>query len=159
MVRRVVNYIERVPTKIRIHKEKLPLDKGKADWTFPKEERSTFPYWFAHWCSFQVFALKLGVWRPRHLLHDIEKPWLRLFFPYKKVQKWHRQWSRHHIEYKDHSKIRWIDVMIDYECSYLTKANGALDARETMELYKETDPENYWWIRYNLKPLLDKYGL
>lgn len=152
---RVISYIDRIPTLRRIHKEKT--GDQKADWTFPKEERSTFPYWFAHWCSFQVHALKLGVWKPRHLLHDIEKPWLKLFLPYKKVQNLHRIWSRHHIEYKDRSKIRWIDVMIDWECSGLTKTNGALDARESIEMYKGT--EDYEWIKLNLTPLLDKYGL
>lgn len=47
---------------------------------FDKESRSTFKYWFAHWCAFQMVALDLHVWRPKYLLHDIEKPWLRLFF-------------------------------------------------------------------------------
>ena len=151
---RVVSWIERIPTRKRLHKERF--EGSKAVWTFSKEDRSTFPYWFAHWCSFQVTALTLGVWKPRHLLHDIEKPWLRLFLPYKKVQKLHREWSRHHIEYKNREKIRWIDVLIDWECSGLTKANGALDARETIETYEGEQRE---WIRRNLEPLLDKYGL
>ena len=45
---------------------------------FTKEERSGFKYWFAHWCAFQMTALNLKCWRPKYLLHDIEKPWLSL---------------------------------------------------------------------------------
>src|SRR5574344_1786585 len=54
----------------------------KLDKKFKKEDKSSFPYWFSHWCAFQLVALSLGVWRPRHLLHDIEKPWLKLVLPY-----------------------------------------------------------------------------
>lgn len=47
---------------------------------FTKEERSGFKYWFAHWCAFQMTALNLKCWRPKYLLHDIEKPWLKLLW-------------------------------------------------------------------------------
>ena len=28
---------------------------------FTKEERSTFPYWFAHWCAFQMIDMVFSV--------------------------------------------------------------------------------------------------
>ena len=45
---------------------------------FSKSERSSFKYWFAHWCAYNMTALNLGMWKPKYLLHDIEKPWLML---------------------------------------------------------------------------------
>lgn len=66
---------------------------------FTKEERSTFKYWFYHWCAFNYTACKLHAWRFKYLFHDIEKPWLRLFLPYKTVQRFHRKHNTHHLEY------------------------------------------------------------
>lgn len=55
---------------------------------FTKEERSGFKYWFAHWCAFQMTALNLKCWKFKYLLHDIEKPWLKLIWKnYNKVQR------------------------------------------------------------------------
>ena len=107
---------------------------------FTKADRSSFKYWFSHWCGFQVIALNLGIWKPKYLLHDIEKPWLKLLWRgnYKKVQKWHREHNHHHLEYglkHGWNKIDWIALMIDWECCGLSKQEAQLDARETM-LYK-----------------------
>lgn len=95
---------------------------------FPKEARGTFKYWFYHWYAFNETAKELGVWQFHHLFHDIEKPFLRLFLPYEKVQKIHRRNNKHHLEYKKHHKysfgeddINWVDLVIDWECSHLTK--------------------------------------
>ena len=88
---------------------------------FTKDQRSTFPYWFWHWLAFNDVARELHVWRPRHILHDIEKPFLRLIFPYKKVQKWHRLHNRHHLEYKYPERRSWLDMIIDWEASGRTK--------------------------------------
>ena len=58
---------------------------------FDKEDRSTLPYWFNHWKAYNWVAWNLGVWKPKYLLHDIEKPWLKFFWgDYKRVQKWHK---------------------------------------------------------------------
>lgn len=106
---------------------------------FSKKERSTFYYWFAHWCSFQMTALNLHVWKPKYLLHDIEKPWLMLVWKdYKRVQKFHRKHNNHHIEYADahgHNelekrldKIDIVAMVIDNECSRFTKAEAPLTA-------------------------------
>lgn len=96
---------------------------GFGSYGFDKESRSTFKYWFAHWCAFQMVALNLHVWRPKYLLHDIEKPWLRLFLPYAEVQIWHREHSNHHLEYLKKHNVEDIDIMamiIDCECSLIT---------------------------------------
>ena len=109
---------------------------------FTKNDRSSFKYWFAHWCGFQLTALNLGIWKPKYLLHDIEKPWLKLFWNYDKVQKWHRTRNNHHLEYglkHGWDKIDWEALMIDWECCGLSKQEAQLDARETLsyEIQKE----------------------
>lgn len=112
------------------------LDFYKNFSMFTKQDRSSFKYWFAHWCGFQLTALNLGIWKPKYLLHDIEKPWLKLFWDYKKVQKWHRTHNNHHLEYglkHGWDKIDWEALMIDWECCGLSKQEAQLDARETLE--------------------------
>lgn len=98
---------------------------------FTKSERGTFKYWFAHWCAFQMTALNLHHWRPKYLLHDIEKPFLKLFWDYKKVQKWHRTHNSHHTEYKG----QWdtYAMVIDWECSRFTKSEAQLNAYDTLK--------------------------
>ena len=88
---------------------------------FTKDQRSTFPYWFWHWLAFNDVARELHVWRPRHILHDIEKPFMRLIFPYTKVQKWHRLHNKHHLEYMYPERRSWLDMIIDWEASGRTK--------------------------------------
>ena len=88
---------------------------------FTKEQRSTFPYWFWHWLAFNDVAREWGVWQFHHLFHDIEKPWLRLIFPYKTVQKWHRTHNKHHLEYRHPEHRNWLDMVIDWEASGRTK--------------------------------------
>jgi len=106
---------------------------------FTKEQRSSFPYWFAHWCAFQMVALNLHIWKPKYLFHDIEKPWLRLFLPYEKVRKWHRSHSRHHVEWLDkfpplmpigETGIDIDALIIDNECSRYTKQKSPMSAKD-----------------------------
>ena len=118
---------------------------------FSKEERSTFGYWFAHWCAFQMTALNLKVWRLKYLCHDISKPWLRLFLSYEKVQKIHRKHSKHHIEYKNPEKIDWMSMVIDWECSRFTKQASPLNARE------EFNQRIYHGNKKEVKLLLDNF--
>lgn len=113
-------------------------------------EKSSFPYWFAHWCAFNMTAIRLGAWRPYHLFHDWYKPYLKLFLPYKYVQKIHRKFSPHHPEscvYKNYTSM-----IIDWECSGLTKPESKLNARETMEQY-------YPELRDKLIPVLNKLSI
>jgi hypothetical protein len=120
---------------------------------FTKEERSTFKYWFAHWCAFQMTALNLKVWKPKYLLHDIEKPFLKLFLKYKTIQRLHRKYSSHHLEYWRGVKKIDIDAMlIDWECSRFTKKASPMNARETLEkietnAYDRGDMYRYCFLR------------
>ena len=97
---------------------------------FTKEQRSTSPYWFWHWLAFNRTAKAWGVWKFHHRFHDIEKPFLRLFLPYKKVQTIHRKHNKHHLEYQYPEKRNWEDLIIDWECSGLTKIASPLNAIE-----------------------------
>ena len=140
------------------------LIKYKSFDMFTKEDRSSFKYWFAHWCGFQLTALNLGIWKPKYLLHDIEKPWLKLFWDYKKVQKWHRIHNNHHLEYgltHGFDAIDWEALMIDWECCGLSKQEAQLDARETLEYEINRDKWKPYadQISNHLNPLLSKYKL
>lgn len=88
---------------------------------FTKEQRSTFPYWFWHWLAFNDVAREWHVWKFHHIFHDMEKPFLRLIFPYRIVQKFHRKYNRHHLEYHRPEKRNWMDMVIDWEASGRTK--------------------------------------
>ena len=130
---------------------------------FSKDERSGFKYWFAHWCAFQLTALNLGIWKFKYLFHDIEKPWMKLWYRgnYSKVQKFHRKHNKHHLEYgrlHGFDKMDWEALIIDWECCGLTKQKAQLDARETMEYELTRDKwkpyaneiESYLKIRLNV---------
>lgn len=103
---------------------------------FTKQDRSTFKYWFAHWCAFQMTALNLGIWKFKYLFHDWEKPWLKLFLPYRVVQKYHREHSKHHVEYALKHGAHNVDIdamVIDNECSRFTKTASPYTAIEWFE--------------------------
>ena len=142
------------------------LDFYKNFSMFTKRDRSSFKYWFAHWCGFQLTALNLGIWKPKYLLHDIEKPWLKLLWrgDYKRVQKWHRTHNRHHLEYGlEHGwdAIDWEALMIDWECCGLSKQEAQLDARETLEyeIQREKWKPYATDISNCLLPILNKYNM
>ena len=136
---------------------------------FSKEERSTFPYWFAHWCAFNMTALNLRVWKFKYLFHDIEKPWLRLFWDYEKVQRWHRYHNNHHLEYMYRGTIDIEAMLIDWECSRFTKEASTLTARQEWEkLVDEWKSMDWHYYRYMLTQhpelktvdkILEKLGL
>lgn len=89
---------------------------------FNKDDRSTFSYWFAHWCAFNMTTLNYKKWKVKYLLHDIEKPWLKLFLSYDKVQRWHNLHHKHHLlHYFIKYKVDWEAMIIDWECGRLTK--------------------------------------
>lgn len=109
---------------------------------YSKEDRSKFKYWYAHWKAYQMIAKLFGVWKFKYLFHDIEKPFMLYWYmyvrglkhedAYKKVQKWHREHNRHHLEYK--GKHKDYDAMIiDWECSRFTKKSSPLTAYEEFE--------------------------
>lgn len=99
---------------------------------FSKEQRSSFKYWYYHWKAFNLTAYHLGHWRFKYLFHDIEKPWLMLFWKdYNRVQKWHRTHNNHHVEYNG----TWdpYAMIIDWECSRFTKKDAPMDAWQTLQ--------------------------
>lgn len=128
---------------------------------FEKDERSSFSYWFNHWKAFNAVAKELGVWKLKYLFHDIEKPWLKLFMrDYKKVQKWHREHSAHHLEYKE-AKTRGYDyeaMVIDWECSRYTKVASPRTALEEIN-YKFSNSKLTVAQYFNLIRTAQKIGL
>lgn len=142
------------------------LEKYKTCQMFTKADRSSFKYWFAHWCGFQLTALNLGIWKPKYLLHDIEKPWLKLLWKgdYKRVQKWHRIHNKHHLEYglkHGWNAIDWEALMIDWECCGLSKQEAQLDARETLEYEISRDKWKPYAkeIKSRLEQYLNRYNM
>lgn len=142
------------------------LEKYKTCQMFTKADRSSFKYWFAHWCGFQLTALNLGIWKPKYLLHDIEKPWLKLLWKgdYKRVQKWHRTHNKHHLEYglkHGWDAIDWEALMIDWECCGLSKQESQLDARETLEYEINRDKWKPYTkeIESRLEQYLNRYNM
>lgn len=110
---------------------------------FTKEQRSTFAYWFWHWLAFNDCAREFGVWKFHHIFHDMEKPWLKLFLPYKKVQQIHRTHNKHHLEYHHPEKRNWIDMVIDWECSGRTKQQCPYNAIQEANI-KHNDGSMSW---------------
>jgi hypothetical protein len=110
---------------------------------FSKSEHSTFKYWFAHWCAYNMTALVLHAWHPRYLLHDIEKPWMKFFMPYTVMKEKHRSHSRHHYQYRGGvTGIDYEGMIIDWESAKLTKADSQMNARE----YFEANKQRFRWV-------------
>ena len=103
---------------------------------FPKKDRGKFSYWYYHWKAFNLTAYHLGHWKFKYLFHDIEKPFLKLILrDYKKVQKIHRKYNNHHLEYyKGINKINYETLIIDWECSQYTKLASPNNAREEVQM-------------------------
>ena len=134
---------------------------------FTVKEKSSFPYWAWHWFAFNYTAWKLGVWKPKWLLHDIEKPWLKLIWgDYQRVRTWHKYHNSHHIFYgrrNGFNKIDWLAAVLDWECSHLTKCVAERNGREEVDYlvsekskYTKDEKEE---IRKNCYPILDYLGL
>lgn len=96
---------------------------------FNRDDRSTFPYWFAHWCAFNMTALNLKLWKWKYLFHDFEKPWLKLIWSYSKVQRFHNEHNKHHlIHWIIKGTADWEAMIIDWECGRFTKQQCPLDS-------------------------------
>jgi hypothetical protein len=135
---------------------------------FSKEERSSFSYWFNHWKAYNWVAWNLGVWQPRFLLHDIEKPWLKLLWgDYKRVQKWHKHHNKHHIFSGRHyglNKVDWLAAVIDWEASRYTKYSAPRTAFEEANYIISGKDNKYTKdeieeVRKNVLPILAYLGL
>ena len=136
---------------------------------FTKNERSTWPYFWAHWMSFQMTAINLRVWKFKYLFHDWYKPWLKMFgMPYKKIQKYHKEHANHHLEHlmllNNPCRFDWEAMIIDWECSQYTKEACPRNARQEMEyIIENSNPVTDYYLIYCLKrymePKLNKLGL
>ena len=135
---------------------------------YGKNERSSFGYWFWHWAAYNYVAWKLGVWRPKWLLHDIEKPWLKLIWgDYKRVQRYHRHHSKHHPQYGRRyglNKVDWLGTVIDWESCHYTKEAQQRTAREEARWVVENadygfTKEERDAVKTNVFPILDHLGL
>lgn|SRR5574344_174904 len=149
-----MKYIKRIDTTQEVFDK--PFEGSKVLPGFEKNSRSGFKYWFAHWCSYQTVALGLGIWKFKYLFHDILKPWHKLICKdYKKVQKFHRTHSKHHVEYYfKHGKIDVDALIIDWECSRFTKTEAQLDAAETLKYEDKIKCDNSRWNE--LYKIIDK---
>ena len=115
---------------------------------FEKKDRSTFAYWFAHWCAYQMTALNLGCWKFKYLFHDMEKPWMKLFLTYKQVQQWHNKHSSHHlISMLLGKKPDYEAMIIDWECSRFTKQSSPRNAAQ--EYHKEFNELHDFILTYH----------
>lgn len=131
---------------------------------FDSNDKSSFNYWFWHWLAFNYTAKKLNAWKFKYIFHDIEKPWLKLFWrDYLKVRKWHRENNKHHLTYKDKTKIDWEGAVIDWECSRLTKIDAPMTAKETYEFFitekYKNDEELKKLLENNVPNVLKKFNL
>jgi hypothetical protein len=126
---------------------------------FAPEERSSFSYWYNHWKAYNIVAVRLGQWKFKYLFHDIEKPFLRLFWDYPRLQKYHRKNNKHHIFYKNPYEIDWEAVVIDWECSRYTKLAHQLPARDQMQIEIVENPGLANLIKLNVPLVLAKFGL
>ena len=66
------------------------------------------------------------------------------------MSKWHRKWSRHHVEFVFPNHYDYLGMIIDWES--LTKSDKPLNARQTMDKY-------YPQLQSKINSLLKKMGL
>ena len=127
---------------------------------FPESQKSTFVYWFAHWRSFNLTAMLLGVWKFKYLFHDIEKPFLMwMWKDYPRVRAWHRTHARHHWQYKGKKGYDFMAMVIDWECSRFTKKDAQMNAWETWLYDCKHHPEYTKYLLQDILPILDRLHL
>ena len=125
---------------------------------YKESDKGTFPYWFAHWRAYNSYAIEQGVWKPKYLLHDAEKPWLKLVMNYEKVKKFHKSHNRHHLGYKGTKSFDYDAMILDWEVSRFTKEDALMNSIQTMDKMYERGRVTYmqlehlsWSVRYILK--------
>jgi hypothetical protein len=82
-----------------------------------------------------------------------------LWKDYKRVQKYHREHNRHHLEYNGNRDYDYEGMVIDWECSRFTKAAAQMTARQETENLFKTHPEHTEMLKTHILPILDKMGL
>lgn len=96
-------------------------------------------YSFTHIIALNKLAFQLKVWKPRFLLHDVDKLILYTFLSTDKVSKIHRAKSIHHIQngtIKDP-----LQAVLDWESARFTKKDKPLSARDFYHYKKFNMPE------------------
>lgn len=132
---------------------------------FKETEKSSFAYWFAHWKSFQLTAMLLGVWKFKFLFHDIEKPFLMAIWKdYPRVRQFHRTHARHHWAYAGNKGYDYLAMVIDWECSRYSKADAQMTAYETynyelQKFMKANDTDKIKKLQLYVFPILEKLNL
>jgi len=87
----------------------------------------------------------------RGILHDVDKLFLIVLLPKKYVSKVHRFWSRHHNE-SFWKKKYYRGMVIDWECSHLTKKEKQMRSHETLLTI-------YPSLYDDILPIIKEYGL
>lgn len=139
----------------------------RKNFGFHKYDKGSFSYWFAHWSAFQMLSQDYKVWKWKYLLHDIEKPWMKLIFgsKYDHVKSFHKTHSCHHLDYgkiNGWNKVDWVALVMDWECSRYTKVDAVLNARDTLEMQLKKDKwscEDKKEIKSNVERVLDMLGM
>lgn len=122
-----------------------------------KKTKYTFKRWFMHWCAFQIIALKLNCWKISFLLHDIDKPFNIFLLNDEELAIRHKRKSKHHVEYYNNNKYDYVGMIVDWECSRITKPEASLNARETFNvLYRNKVSPTF---DKNIELLLNKFKL
>lgn len=85
----------------------------------------------------------------RGYLHDLDKLFLYFILPKEKVSKLHRRYSKHHNPV---SRRDFVEMVIDWECSRITKPTKQRNAVQTLyELHAE--------YKEDVLPILKQLGL
>lgn len=104
---------------------------------FEKKDRSTFAYWFAHWCAYQMTALNMKCWKFKYLFHDIN-----IFHGI------HKKYNSHHLlSILCKHNGDWESMIVDWECSRFTKQDYTLNAAEQYE--KEFNELETFFMTYH----------
>ena len=110
------------------------IEKALNGKKFTLDECASFKYWFAHYCAVNAIALKCDAWRTKYLIHDLEKPFLKLLWKDPdRVQEFHVKHANHHPQNKPFEKVDIVEMVLDWESARYTKEFAPLSAREFYE--------------------------
>jgi hypothetical protein len=87
----------------------------------------------------------------RGILHDVDKLFLYLFLDSRVVSKIHRKYSYHHIN-KARTEKDFTQMVIDWECSHLTKEDKPLNAYETLYVH-------FRYLEDQILPILKRFKI
>lgn len=92
-------------------------------------------YTLKHWVALNHLALKCKVWKPRFLLHDLDKVILyTLGWDKERVTEYHRSKASHHCPNGQEPRDP-LQAVLDWECARFTKPDKPLNARQTWHKY------------------------